>query len=82
MFKRIDRSPRLAKLIEYMSTFLAKQRGLPVVIGIVLVVVSLFVQSINVYAHSQLLGLVGVIAQHIGILAALIGLLLAEPLGK
>jgi len=82
MFKRIDRSPRLAKLIEYMSTFLAKQRGLPVVIGIVLVVVSLFVQSVNVYAHSQLLELVGVIAQHIGILAALLGLLLAEPLGK
>ena len=82
MFKQIDRSPRLAKLIEYMSSLMAKQRGLPVVFGIVLVVVSFFVQIVDVYVQSQLLELIGVIALHIGVLAALIGLLLAEPLGK
>jgi hypothetical protein len=82
MFKQIDRSPRLAKLIEYMSTLMAKQRGLPVVIGIVLVIVSFVVQAIDVYVQSQLLALIGVATLHIGILAALIGLLLAEPLGK
>jgi hypothetical protein len=82
MFKRIDRSPRLAKLIEYISTFMAKRRGLPVVVGVVLVIVSLVIQVVNIYVQSQFLALVGVITQHVGILAALIGLLLAEPLGK
>jgi hypothetical protein len=82
MFKRIDRSPRLAKFIEFLSTFMAKRRGLPVVIGVVLVVISLFIQAMNVYAQVQLLELVGVITLHTGILAALLGLLLAEPLGK
>ncbi len=82
MFKRIDRSPRLAKLIEFLSTFMAKRRGLPVIIGVVLVIVSMFVQTINVYAQVQFLDLVGIVSLHVGILAALIGLLLAEPLGK
>jgi hypothetical protein len=82
MFKQIDRSPRLAKLIEYMSTLMAKQRGLPVVIGIVLVIISFLVQIVDVYAQSQLLELIGVVTLYVGILAALIGLLLAEPLGK
>jgi len=82
MFKRIDRSPRLAKLIEFLSTFMAKRRGLPVVIGVVLVIVSLLVQVVNVYTQVQFLELVGVITLHVGILAGLIGLLMAEPLGK
>jgi len=82
MFKQIDRSQWLARLIEYMSTLLAKQRGLPVVVGIALVIVSFVVQIIDVYAQSQLLDLIGVISLHVGVLVALIGLLLAEPLGK
>jgi len=82
MFKRIDRSARLAKLIEFMSSFLAKQRGLPVVVGIALVVVGFLLQLVNVYARLQFLELVAIIAQNVGILAALIGLLMAEPLGK
>jgi hypothetical protein len=65
-----------------MSTLLAKQRGLPVVIGIALVIVSFVVQVIDVYVQSQLLNLIGVVSLHVGLLAALIGLLLAEPLGK
>jgi|FLYN01.1.fsa_nt_gi hypothetical protein len=82
MFRQIDRSPRLAKLIEYISTLMAKQRGLPVVIGVGLVIVSFIIQVVDVYVQSRFLELVGVITLHVGILAGLIGLLLAEPLGK
>ncbi|MCB9454878.1 MAG: hypothetical protein H6671_02700 [Anaerolineaceae bacterium] len=82
MFKRIDRSSSLARLIEWISEFLARRRGLPVVIGIVLVVVSFVIQVINVSANSQVLQLAGVVIEHIGVLIALIGMLLSQPLGK
>jgi hypothetical protein len=82
MFRRIDRSPLLARWIERLSTFLARRRGLPVVIGILLVVVSFVLQLLDIYAASQALRFLGVVLQNVGILMALIGLLLAEPLGK
>ena len=82
MFKRINESTTLARIIEFLSEFLAKRRGLPVVIGIGLVIISFILQTVDVYNPSQLLRLSGVITQHLGILIALIGLLLAEPLGK
>ena len=82
MFKRIDQSPTLARLIERLSSMLAKQRGLPVVIGIVLLIVSFIIQLIEVYTESRVLELIGVITLNVGILTALIGLLMAEPLGK
>jgi vacuolar-type H+-ATPase subunit I/STV1 len=81
MLKRIDSSPALAKLLSVVSERVAKQRGLPVVIGIFLVIVSFVVQTINVYAHSQILELIGVIVHHVGLLTALIGLLVSEVLG-
>lgn len=82
MFKRIDQSPRLARLIASLSEFMAKRRGLPVVIGIGLVVISFIIQLIDVYSVSPTLRLLGVITQNVGILTALIGLLLSDPLGK
>lgn len=82
MFKRIDQSPALAKLLERLTTTLAKQRGLPVVIGIMLVIVSFVLQSVNIAAQSPLLEFAGVAALHIGVLVALIGLLVSEALGK
>jgi len=82
MFKRVDRSPLLARWIERLSTFLARRRGLPVVAGIVLVILSFVLQLLDVFAASQVLRLLSVILQNVGILLALIGLLLAEPLGK
>ncbi len=80
--KRIDQSPGLAKFIAGLSEFMAKRRGLPVIIGIGLVIVSFVLQLFDVYSTSQLLHLIGVITQNLGILIALIGLLLAEPLGR
>jgi hypothetical protein len=82
MFKRIDQSPFLAKLIAFISEFLAKRRGLPVILGIVLLLGSLVIQLVDVYAESKFLQSIGIILQNIGIIVALIGLLLSEPLGK
>ncbi|MCA0453044.1 MAG: hypothetical protein LCI00_03615 [Chloroflexi bacterium] len=82
MFKRIDESGWLAKRIASLSEFMAKRRGLPVVIGIVLIIISFVIQLIDVYAVSQPLRLIGVITLNVGILTSLIGLLLADPLGK
>lgn len=82
MFKRIDESQGLARLIEMLSGTMAKQRGLPVVIGIALVIISLIVQSINTFADVAWLELIGVILLHGGILFGLIGLLVSEALGK
>jgi hypothetical protein len=82
MFKRLDQNERLLSLIKWLSSTAAKQRGLPVVIGVVIVILAFITQVINVYADSKALELIGVILQNLGILVALIGLLLAEPLGK
>jgi hypothetical protein len=82
MFRSLDRNTQLLRLVKWLSTSLARHRGLPVVVGIALVIVSFVLQTINVYNPSQILALLGVIAHHVGLLVALIGLLLAEPLGK
>lgn len=82
MFKHIDESSWLANRIASLSEFMAKRRGLPVVIGIVLLIVSFIIQMVEVYAPSQPLRLAGVITLNVGILISLFGLLLADPLGK
>lgn len=82
MLKRIDESEFLSSVLQKFSNGLARQRGLPVVIGIIFVIISFVLQSINVFADSNLLELLGVATHHLGVLIALIGLLLATPLGK
>lgn len=82
MLKKIDQSPTLSKLIEKAGLLLARQRGLPVVIGLSLVIIGFVFQIADIYTDSQLVELLGVVAQNVGILVALIGLLLADPLGK
>ncbi|MBZ0282763.1 MAG: hypothetical protein K8L97_18625 [Anaerolineae bacterium] len=82
MFKRINESEALAKFIANLSEFMSKRRGLPVVIGIGIVIISFVIQIMDVYSDSQLLQLIGVVSLNIGILTALIGLLLSDPLGK
>lgn len=81
MFKWLDQSPLLARLLETVSTAMTRQRGLPVILGILCVIVSFVVQAINVYALNTTLELIGVITLHLGVLIALIGLLMAEALG-
>jgi hypothetical protein len=82
MLRWIDRSAALAHLIERLSAFLARRRGLPVIVGALLIAVSFIVQLVNVYAPSQTLDLLWTITHHLGLLVALIGLLLVEPLGQ
>ena len=82
MLKRIDESERLSKFIDAISNRLARQRGLPILIGIVLVFIALLVQSVNAYADSDFLDLIGAVLQNAGIITALIGIAMMNPLGK
>ena len=82
MFKGIDRSPALAHFLENLSASLARRRGLPIIIGVLLVAISFIVQLVNVYNPSQTLNLLWTITHHLGLLFALIGLLMVEPLGQ
>lgn len=81
MFKRIDRSPSLARLLERMSSTLARQRGLPTVIGVLLIAISFVVDLVNQGTPSPTLGLIWSITHHLGLIIAFIGLLMIEPLG-
>jgi len=80
--RQIDQSSALARLLERFSTGLARQRGLPVVIGVILIAISFIVQLINLVLPTPLLDLLWTITHHLGLIIALIGLLLIEPLGR
>jgi len=82
MIRWIDRSRSLAKFIQAMSNFLAKRRGLLTILGIMLVIVSFVFQLLGIYSTNKAIELVSVILHNLGVLFALIGLLLIQPLGK
>lgn len=82
MFRGIDRSTGLARLIERLSAGLARRRGLPIVIGVLLIFISFIVQLVDFSVGSRTLALIWTITHHLGLLMALIGILLVEPLGK
>jgi hypothetical protein len=82
VFRRIDESSFLNRFLQRISSLLARQRGLPVVFGIVLFVAGFIVQLVNLGLGSPALELLHIVLQNVGILIALVGLLLAEPLGR
>lgn len=82
MLKKIDSSQFLVRFLEKLSTLLARRRGLPAVVGILLIVLGFVVELINVGIDMQLLEIIHITLRNIGVLIALIGLLLAEPLGE
>lgn len=82
MFKWFDRSPIIARLLERTSGSLARQRGLPIVIGVVLIAISFVIQLINFGFQSQLLDILWSVTHHLGLLIAFIGILMVEPLGR
>ena len=82
MFKPIDRSRALARMLEWLSATLARQRGLPVVVGVLLIGISFVVHLIGMASPSQLLTLIWSITHHLGLIIAFIGLLMIEPLGR
>ncbi len=82
MFKRIDQSSRFARMLESLSSGLAKRRGLPIIIGIGLVIVAFIAQLLNLLAPSNVWEWIWAITLHVGLITALIGLVVAEPLGR
>ncbi len=79
---RLNRSRRLGRLISFFSNHLANNRGLPIIVGALCVLVSLVVQIVGVLASLVGVTIAGIIILHLGLLSALIGILLLEPLGK
>jgi hypothetical protein len=81
MFRRLDRSSRISTILERLSGWLARRRGLPIVAGITFVVVSLILQLINGASPSSGVQTAATLTLYIGLLLALIGIVLVEPLG-
>jgi hypothetical protein len=82
MFKRIDESPLLVRLLARVSNFLARRKGLPMVVGILLIIVAMIIELLNISLGSPVLQVIHIVLHYGGLLLALIGFLLAEPLGK
>lgn len=82
MRDRIDRSRRIGRLIEFLSNSLAQQRGLVPVIGLLITIIGWLILLVSVFVQNRFVEFSGLFLQGIGIIAALIGLLLSEPLGR
>lgn len=80
--RRIDQSSHLSRLLERLSSILARQRGLPTVIGLILIIMSFIIHLIGINSPSQTLTVLWSITHHVGLIFALIGLLLVQPLGR
>lgn len=82
MFKGIDESQFLIKRLALLSTWLAKQRGLPIVVGLALFIAGGVLQFINLAFDSTLVEFFQILFHNLGVIVALVGILLAEPLGE
>lgn len=80
--KRIDRSQTLIRVLERVSTWLAKQRGMPIVIGIIFITGGGVLEFLNVAFGSSAVSMVEIIFRTFGIVTALVGILMLEPLGQ
>ncbi len=83
LYTKIDRSPRLANYLQALSGNLSRRRGLPILIAIGLTVLSLLVHLLAALVPtSTFLAVVAFILLHAAILVGLVGMLLAEPVGR
>lgn len=82
LYDKLDRSDRLSRLIKWLSLTLAAQRGIPVIVAIGLTILSLLVNILWIATQSAFIGICGFVFLHLAILTALIGVLMAEPLGR
>jgi hypothetical protein len=80
--KQLDQSTTLIRLLETISTWLAKQRGLPIVIGIIFIAGGGVLEFLNVAFKSDAVAMVEIIFRNFGLVTALVGILLLEPLGQ
>lgn len=80
--RQLDRSRRISRLLERTSSSLARRRGLLPILGVLLIIISFVIHLVGLAAPSPTLALLWSITHHVGLLLALIGLLLIEPLGR
>lgn len=80
--ERINRSRRLEKLLTLVSGYLANYRGAPILVGVALLIASLFINVVAIIVDIKWVFILGTLTLHIALLLALIGFLLAEPLGR
>ncbi len=82
LYRSLDQSRRIKELIKWLSSWLAAQRGLPVMAAIGLTVVSFIVNILWVVSANVIVGLCGFAILHLAILIGLVGVLFADPLGR
>ncbi|MCA9914092.1 MAG: hypothetical protein KC496_12120 [Anaerolineae bacterium] len=82
MFKQIDESPLLIRALARLSNYLSRHKGLPMILGVIMIILATIVELVNVSVGSDLLAVIQILLRNVGILITLIGFLLVEPLGK
>lgn len=78
----LDRSRVIGRLLTFLSTRLAHYRGLPLLVALALTVVSFFVHLIAAATNDVFWQVLAFTALHLAIFIGLLGILLAEPLGR
>lgn len=78
----LNRSHKLGQIITFMSSRLANYRGVPILAGVILLIVSLSINVLAILLDAKTLYLLGTVTLHVALLSAGIGVMLAEPLGK
>lgn len=90
LLNRLDSSPRLSRRIDRISSMMATQRGLLLIVGTVLVLLSLLAHGVVVFALVAYYNLSAALYWlclpatlfHLGVLSGFVGLMLATPLGQ
>lgn len=79
--KKIEQSSFLIRAITTLSAWLSKQRGLPIVIGIIFIAGGGILEFVNIFYNNPLVSMIEVVFHHFGLITALVGIVLLEPLG-
>lgn len=82
MFRLIDRSKWLIRLLEKISNFLANNRGFLTVFGIGLIIAGMVLELMNLAFASDVIAVVHILLRNLGIVVALVGILLLVPIGE
>ena len=82
MLRIIDRSQFLIKTLTRISGLLERQRGLPILVGIVMLIGSGTLEYLNLAIESPFIAMIQIFVHHFGIITALIGILIIKPLGN
>ena len=80
--RKIDESSFLIEALKTLSEWLTRQRGLPLVVGIVFVAIGGALEFVNVAFENQIIEMIEIVFRNFGIITALVGIALLEPLGK